>query len=369
MAKSIRVGLVGVGNNASAMVQGVHFYSKDEARLSLVNQHHGILFPRLCGYDIGDISFSCAFDVDDRKIGLDLGEAIWSPPNNYPRVVTEEIKTKAQVMAAPVLDGVPEFLTEAISISSHSQVPDDAVDDALARCTEQIRSTGTTVLVNFLPSGSDLATSFFARAAALAGSAYINCTPTPAVHSPEIHALFAECRVPLLGDDLESHFGSSLLHRTLLQALEQRGLEITHSHQINMGGNTDFKNLTHRGNHKKRSKMAALGFVAQSDRVNILPSGGFVPGLEDRKVAYILIEGLGWLGSHVTIDLKLQVQDSSNAAGVVVDLVRIAQAGVDRGIAGNLAMPYYFKRPLSAKPNTADALQAVREFDQAMRGQ
>jgi myo-inositol-1-phosphate synthase len=365
--KSIRVGIVGVGNNASALVQGVYHYTQNVNFEDLQPNYQGILFPKLCGYGIQDIEFSVAFDVDSRKIGQDLGSAIFCPPNNYPRVFEQDIVTGAIVRSAPVLDGVPQYLTEMVSVSedsNHGTGTNDAeLEQFFNYCTTVVSDTNTSVLLNFLPSGSDQATRFFARVAAAARAAFVNCTPSPAVHDAAILKLFEEAKTPLLGDDLESHFGSSLIHRTLLKALEQRGLEVVHSYQVNLGGNTDFLNLSHRSEAKKKSKMKAISTTSSSERVNILPSGGFLPGLGDRKVGYFVIEGRGWLNMPVTLDVKLQVQDSSNAAGVIIDLIRIAQAGIDRGIAGDLPLSYYFKNPLSDKLSTEEALKLVNEFD------
>jgi myo-inositol-1-phosphate synthase len=360
MNNKIRVGIVGMGNNASALIQGIHRYARpDESAAS--EGRHGIRFPTLCGYAISDIEFSCGFDVDVRKIGLDLTTAIFSDPNCYPRTATELKPAGARVAPAPVLDGVPPFLANTVSVADG--LSEEATPQDFVSCVDEVCRTGTEVLVNFLPSGSDAATTFFARVAAEARAAYINCTPSPAVHSPEIEEMFTSARLPLLGDDLESQFGSSLLHRTLLDALESRGLEVLQSYQVNLGGNTDFRNLTHRGDAKKLSKRKAISTSRASDRVDILPSGGFVRGLGDNKVGYIVIEGRGWLDMPVTIDVKLKVQDSSNAAGVVVDLIRLARAALDRGHAGYFPAAYYFKNPLGEKPITADALEEIKRID------
>ncbi|MGH8000633.1 MAG: inositol-3-phosphate synthase [Brasilonema sp.] len=359
--KKIRVGIVGVGNNASAIVQGVYHYTKNVSAEEIQPGYQGILFPKLCGYEIQDIEFSTAFDVDERKIGKDLGSAIFCLPNNYPRVFDEDLPTGATVRPAPVLDGVPNCLADTVAVSAESN-NDTELNRFFDYCTSEVINSNTLVLLNFLPSGSDQATRFFAKVAAAAKAAFVNCTPSPVVHDDSIRQLFEEAKVPLLGDDLESHFGSSLIHRTLLTALEQRGLEIVHSYQVNLGGNTDFLNLSHRSDAKKKSKMKAISLSSNAERVNILPSGGFLPGLGDHKVAYFVIEGRGWLNMPVTLDVKLQVQDSSNAAGVIIDLIRIAQAGIDRGIAGNIPLSYYFKNPLAEKLSTEDALEAVYHF-------
>ncbi len=361
MTSKIRVGLVGVGNNASAMVQGVYYYSDADGADAAANGREGIRFPALCGYKISDIEFSSAFDVDARKVGLDLGQAIFSEPNRYPHVLADAPLTGVVVQGAPVLDGVPIFLAEMVEVAAESSVGQAA--DLFDTCVRSVRESNTEVLVNFLPSGSDQATEFFARVAAHGGAAYVNCTPSPAAHSPEILKLFEKVRLPLLGDDLESQFGSSLLHRTLLNALQERGLEIVHSYQINLGGNADFKNLSHRSEAKKRSKQKAISTVGLADRIDILPSGGFISGLGDNKVGYMVIGGRGWLNMPVTIDLKLKVQDSSNAIGVTVDLVRLARGARDRQLSGYVPLSYYFKNPLGNKLATEQALAVVEQFD------
>jgi myo-inositol-1-phosphate synthase len=176
--------------------------------------------------------------------------------------------------------------------------------------------------------------------------------------------LFEDSKVPLLGDDLESQFGSSLLHRTILEALESRGLEVRHSYQVNLGGNTDFKNLSHRPDAKKRSKMTALNVSGSAaGKIDVLPSGGFIPGLGDNKVGYIVVEGRGWLGTPVTIDLRLKVQDSSNAIGVTIDLIRLARGAMIRGLSGAIPLSYYFKNPVGPKMSTEKAIEAVMRFD------
>jgi myo-inositol-1-phosphate synthase len=366
MNKQVRLGIAGVGNNTSALVQGVHHYRKTGECREGQPAKHGVLFPRLCGFEIQDVVFTSAFDVDARKIGRDLGDAIFQKPNNYPRLYRDEIRTDVTVTAAPVFDGVPPFLAEHVQVSADLAAA-TGTEQLFAACVEEIRRTKTQVLLNNLPSGAEQATLFFARVAAAGGAAYVNCTPTAAAHSKEILHLFEEARLPLLGDDLESHFGSSLIHRTLLEALYQRGIEISQSYQINLGGNMDFKNLSHRSDAKKKSKMKALSPAVNADApIDVLPSGGFVRGLEDRKVGYIVVEGRGWLGTPVAIDLKLQVQDSSNAAGMIIDLVRIAQGAFDHGLKGDVPLSYYFKNPVAQKLSTASALEAVRALDRQL---
>jgi len=358
------VGIVGVGNNTSALVQGVYRYSQPEGINIATERQEGILFPKLCNYEIKDITFSVAFDVDSRKIGRDLGTAIYSEPNKYPRIFEEDLKTGTIVQPAPALDGVPEFLEDIVEVDQVSKPSSEELDSYFDFCVEKIHLSKTDVLVNFLPSGSHKATQFFARAAAKGHAAFINCIPSPVVNSPEILELFEKENLPLLGDDLESQFGSSLIHRTLLQTLETRGLEIMRSYQVNLGGNADFKNLQFRSDAKQQSKKKAISTISSTpDRINIVPSGGFLPVLGDNKIGYLMIEGRGWLGMPVNIDLKLSVQDSSNAAGVVIDLIRIAKGAIDQGLSGYVSLSYYFKNPLDRKLDTDEAIEVIRSFN------
>lgn len=359
--QEVRVGLIGVGNNSCALVQGVHHYGSPEGRRSAENNADSIIFNELCGYAIDSLVVSCAFDVDRRKIGRCLNTAIFTEPNCYPRCTNIPLESGVKVSPAPVLDGVPDFLRAAIEVDDDSA---DDVEESFERCRAVVRDSGTDVLLNFLPSGSVKASEFFAAVAAEAPCAFVNATAVPIANAPAMRQRFEDRGVPVLGDDLESQFGSSLLHRTVLGALAQRGFDVHHSYQVNLGGNTDFRNLTSRAETKRRSKFRALGKNPYGEeRIEILPSGGYLRGLEDHKVGYITVEGTGWLGRPVVIDLKLKVNDSSNAAGVVVDLVRLAKGAMDRGMAGAVPLSYYFKDPAGEKLPTAEALAEIHRLN------
>lgn len=362
----VRVGLVGVGNNSCALVQGAHYYGTPEGRETSSRNGDSIIFDELCGYPIRSIEFACAFDVDQRKIGEDLHTAMFSEPNCYPHCVELPGDAGVPVSQAPVLDGVPDFLRSTISIG---KVNGSEADERFDECVSVAREAETDVLLNFLPSGAVKASEFFASVAAQAGCAFVNATAVPIANAKEINAEFERQGVPVLGDDLESQFGSSLLHRTVLGALAQRGFDVHHSYQVNLGGNTDFKNLTSRADTKRRSKFRALGDnpYGEDGQVDILPSGGYLRGLEDHKVGYITVEGTGWLGRPVAIDLKLKVNDSSNAAGVAVDLVRIAKAAMDNGASGAVPLSYYFKDPVAEKLPTLQALGEIQQLDATWR--
>lgn len=363
-ARKIRVGLLGVGNNSCAIVQGVAHYAT-AGRADAEAHRDGILFPSLCGYPIDAIVFSCAFDVDARKVGTDLHLAIFTEPNCYPRRVDLPAQSGVVVAPAPVLDGVPSFLEEAIEICDASNR--HSAEELFDACVAAVAESETDVLLNFLPSGASRAIRFFADVALSAGCAFVNATATPIAHESSLSAKYKSGCVPLLGDDLESQFGSSLLHRTILAALAQRGFDLKHSYQVNFGGNTDFRNLSSRSDDKRRSKLVALGTYSNNGQVEILPSGGYLQGLEDHKVGYIAVEGAGWLGLPVTIDLKLKVNDSSNAAGIAVDLIRLAKAAKDNGVGGAVPLSYYFKNPTGKKRSTEAALGEVRRLDDEWR--
>jgi myo-inositol-1-phosphate synthase len=359
----VRVGLVGVGNNSCALAQGVHYYGTPEGRRSAESHGDSIIFDQLCGYAIDSLVMSCAFDVDRRKIGHDLNGAIFTEPNCYPRCTHLPPESGVTVSPAPALDGVPDFLRGAIEVDDDG---DRDIEGSLERCRAVVRDSATDVLLNFLPSGSVEASEFFAAVAAEAPCAFVNATAVPIANASVMCKRFEANGVPVLGDDLESQFGSSLLHRTVLQALAQRGFDLRHSYQVNLGGNTDFRNLTSRAETKRRSKFRALGENSYGEeRIEIVPSGGWLRGLEDHKIGYIAVEGLGWLGRSVVIDLKLKVNDSSNAAGVAVDLVRLAKGAMDHGVAGAIPLSYYFKDPVAEKLPTAEALAEVHRLSVA----
>jgi myo-inositol-1-phosphate synthase len=318
MAEDVRLAVAGVGNNISALFQGAQLYRKmqnegvDEADLP------GIKRPRVGGIAVSDLSFVAAFDIHPNKAGKPFTEAVLAEPNNYPRLDVE-------------LPEVP------VTVRTGLATPDDAEPTSAAfRATvEHLRTTRAEVLLYSLPTGLQWAADGYARAALEAGVAFVNCTPEVVARSPEMLAAYQDAKVPLVGDDLASHLGTSVVHRALLGLLSERGLTLASSYQLNIGGNEDFRNLRECGASKRESKLNALAQDGvDTSNVEVIPSAGFIPHLRDNKVALLNIEGLGWAGTPVSLDLKLKVQDSSNAAGVIIDLVRIAAASARLGIAG-----------------------------------
>jgi myo-inositol-1-phosphate synthase len=304
MIERVKVAVIGVGNDISALVQGIALH---RATGSLV----GIRRPVLDGLGVGDIDVVAAFAISPEKIGRDLTEAIFLPPNNFPRLTSE---------LAPSGVTVRRGLTDATEAG---------------RVAEEL--AGAEVVLYAAPSGRPETAQAYAEAALLAGAAFINTTSDAAARDPQLLDRFAAAGLPLLGDDLTSQFGTSVVHHALLRLLEERGLTLISSYQVNLGGTEDFRNLVENGNTKLQSKLNALtADGASADRVAVAPLG-YLPHLKSHKVAHLNIEAQAWGETSVSLDVKLKVHDPSGAAGVTVDLVRMAASALRRHRAGYLA--------------------------------
>jgi len=332
---SLRVGIVGVGNCASSFVQGLSYYR--DAR----EPAPGLPHPDLGGYWVGDITLASAFDVSADKVGRDVAKAILARPNNT-RVFADVPATGVQVRRGPTLDGLGRYLSGEIAES----------DEAPADVADALRRTRTEVLVSWLPVGSQAATEFYAEAALSAGCAFINCIPVFVASDPAWRARFEQRRLPVIGDDIKSQVGATIIHRALANLFRDRGVRLDRTYQLNFGGNTDFLNMLERERlaSKKISKTRAvtsqMDVVPPETDVHVGPSD-FVPWLEDRKWAYIRLEGTTFGGVPLNVELKLEVWDSPNSAGVVMDAVRCAKLALDRGIGGALEAPsaWFMKSP------------------------
>jgi len=317
MTDRLRLAIAGVGNNISALYQGAAWYAKLASQGVAEQDFVGITRPRIGGLGVSDIEFVAAFDVHPNKVGKRFDAAVFAEPNNY-----------------PVLDVTPpavDFIVDE-GLRKDDAVPSSARYRAVV---ERLKASGAEVLLYSLPTGLQWAVEAYAKAALDAGVALVNCTPDIAARSPELLSSYEGAAVPLIGDDLASHLGTSIVHRTLLGLLSERGITLASSYQLNFGGNEDFKNLRDHGANKRESKINALTQEGvDTSNVEVIPSAGFVPHLKDNKVAILNIEGLGWAGMPVSLDLKLKVQDSSNAAGVIIDLIRIAAAARRAGLGG-----------------------------------
>lgn len=358
MADKIRVAIAGLGNCASALIQGVYYY-RDAQDDDFVP---GLMHVRFGDYHIRDIEFVAAFEVDTRKIGLDLSEAIFAGNNAVPKFA-DVPRLGVKVLPGPILDGVAPHMTEAFS-------PYDSNEIEPVNVTDVLRETEADVLINFLPVGSYNATRYYAKAALDSKTAFLNAIPEFIASDSKWAEKFEDAGVPVAGDDIKSQLGATILHRTLVQLMLDRGIKPKKTYQLNIGGNTDFLNMTveERLKFKRISKTDAVtSLVGNSIPTRIGPSD-YVPFLGDTKIAYIYLEGEKFGGFPVIIEAKLQVIDSPNSAGVVIDVIRALKIALDRGIAGPLigVSAYAFKHPPKQVPDYI-AKQWVEEFIKGIR--
>ncbi|MDN4640510.1 inositol-3-phosphate synthase [Agreia sp. PsM10] len=340
---SIRVAIAGVGNCANSLIQGVTFY-RDAADDEVVP---GLMHVRFGAHHVRDLEFVAAFDVDAAKVGEDLADAIWASENNTLRFAEVE-QTGLTVLRGPTFDGLGEYYSEMVEESEA-----EPVDVAQA-----LRDSGAEVLVCYLPVGSEEAAKHYAQAALDAGVAFVNAIPVFIASDPEWAAKFVEAGLPIVGDDIKSQLGATITHRVLARLFESRGLTIDRTYQLNVGGNMDFKNMLERKRlaSKKISKTQAVTSNIDIDLperdIHIGPSD-HVPWLDDRKFAYVRIEGHGFGNAPVSLEYKLEVWDSPNSAGVIIDAVRAAKIALDAGLSGPVeaASAYFMKSPAVQLPD------------------
>src|SRR5919204_1143653 len=336
-APPVRVAVVGVGNCASALVQGVHKY-RDASPDAFVP---GLMHVDLGGYHVRDIRFVAAFDVDARKVGRDLAEAIFAEPNNTVRFA-EVPPLGVRVSRGRTLDGVGQYLSEVIRPSAEPEVDVAGV----------LREAHADVLVNYLPVGSEQATRWYMEQALAAGCAVVNCIPVFIAREAAWRRRFEEQSLPIIGDDIKSQVGATIVHRILARLFRDRGVRLERTSQLNVGGNTDFLNMLERSRleskkiSKTNSVTSQLDYDLEPGNVYIGPSD-YVPWLTDRKWAYVRLEGRTFGDVPLNVEMKLEVWDSPNSAGVVIDALRCAKLALDRGISGPLLGPsaYFMKSP------------------------
>jgi myo-inositol-1-phosphate synthase len=350
---SVRVAIVGVGNCASSLVQGVEYY-RDADPASRVP---GLMHVQFGPYHVGDIEFVAAFDVDAKKVGRDLAEAIVASENNT-ITICDVPPTGVIVQRGPTYDGLGEYYREIITES----------DDQPVDVVKVLKDTRADVLVSYLPVGSDEADKFYAQCAIDSGVAFVNALPVFIASDPEWAAKFAEAGVPIVGDDIKSQVGATITHRVLAKLFEDRGVELLRTYQLNFGGNMDFMNMLERKRlqSKKISKTQSVTSqipheMAKAD-VHIGPSD-HVPWLDDRKFAYVRLEGKSFGDTPLSLEYKLEVWDSPNSAGVIIDAVRAAKIAKDRGIGGPVlsASSYFMKSP-PKQYSDDNARDAVEKF-------
>jgi myo-inositol-1-phosphate synthase len=333
----VRVAIIGVGNCASSLVQGVHYY-RDALPGEFVP---GLMHVELGGYHPRDIEFTAGFDVSAHKVGLDLGAAIFAEPNNTIKF-TDVPELGVKVYRGMTHDGIGTYLKDIIPKSTES------TDDIVGI----LKATKTDVVVSYLPVGSEMATKWYVEQVLEAGCAFVNCIPVFIASQPYWNKRFAQRRLPIIGDDIKSQVGATIVHRLLTDLFRKRGVRVDKTYQLNFGGNTDFLNMLERERlaSKKISKTQAvtsqLGHPMKAKDVHVGPSD-YVPWLEDRKFCHIRMEGTTFGDVPISCEVKLEVWDSPNSAGVVIDAIRCAKIALDRGIGGALNAPssYYMKSP------------------------
>jgi len=350
MAK-IRVAIVGVGNCASSLIQGVAYYrSLDE---NDPDKSLGLMHYSLGGYRPGDIEFVAAFDIDQRKVDRPLKEAVAAPPN-CTKVITNSLPDMpVTVMMGNILDGVSahmkSFPAERRFIPARRKPCDVA---------KVLRQTESDILISYLPVGSEKATAYYAEACLNSGVSFINCVPVFIASHKSWARRFERKRIPIIGDDIKSQIGATIIHRALTRLFEDRGVRIDNTYQLNVGGNTDFLNMLNRSRvkSKKISKTEAVQSQMDSplsaDHIHIGPSD-YVPWLNDNKICFLRMEGRGFGHIPVHLELRLSVEDSPNSAGVVIDALRCCKIARDRGVGGVLISPsaYFMKHPLIQFPD------------------
>jgi myo-inositol-1-phosphate synthase len=349
----VRVALVGVGNCANSLLQGVEYY-KDSPDDQFVP---GLMHVNLGGYHIRDIEFTAAFDVTTDKVGKDLSEAIWAHPNDTIKFA-EVQKTGIEVQRGMTHDGLGKYISEVVT-----KAPGETAD-----VVGILRDTKTDVVVNYLPVGSDAATKWYAEQVLEAGCAMVNCMPVFIAREAYWQRRFEEKGLPIIGDDIKSQVGATITHRVLTSLFRERGVRLDKTMQLNVGGNSDFLNMLERDRleSKKISKTNAVTSMLDYDlgaqNVHVGPSD-YVPWLSDRKWAYIRMEGSAFGDVPLNLELKLEVWDSPNSAGIVIDAVRLAKLALNNGVAGALGGPssYLMKSPPKQVPDD-EAYDAAERF-------
>jgi myo-inositol-1-phosphate synthase len=353
VSKKVRVAIIGVGNCASSFIQGLEFYKNADPNDSVP----GLMHVDLGGYHISDIEISAAFDIDREKVGKDVSEAIFSGLNNTVKF-SDVPRLNIPVLRGMTHDGLGKYLSEVIT-----KAPGSTVDIA-----QVLKDTGTDVVVNYLPVGSEAATRWYTEQILEAPCAMVNCMPVFIAREDYWQARFRKAGVPIIGDDIKSQVGATIVHRVLTHLFRERGVELENTYQLNFGGNTDFLNMLERERlmskkiSKTNSVQSQLATPMEKDHIHIGPSD-YVPWLNDRKWAFIRLEGKSFGDVPLNVELKLEVHDSPNSAGIVIDAVRCCKLGLDRGLSGTLEGPasYFMKSP-PRQVSDDDAHRATEEF-------
>jgi len=356
--KPIKVAVIGVGNCASSLVQGVEFYRN-------TNSSAGLIHDRIGGYGASDVEFVMGVDVDARKVGKDIAEAIFAAPNCTAVFQSDVPATGAKVMMGRILDGVADHMT---GMGERGFIVADAPEATRESIVAALRETGAEVLLNFLPVGSQTATEFYMECALEAGVGVVNCMPVFIASRPEWEARFRAKRIPIVGDDIKAQVGATIVHRVLSSLFGARGVTVEKTYQLNTGGNTDFMNMLDRqrlGSKKESKTEAVQAMLAQrlaDENIHVGPSD-YVPWQKDNKLCFLRLEGTQWGNVPMNLELRLSVEDSPNSAACVMDAIRCCKVALERGEGGALIGPsaYFCKHP-PQQFNDDVAAQLVDEY-------
>ncbi|MBW1998040.1 MAG: inositol-3-phosphate synthase [Deltaproteobacteria bacterium] len=357
----IKIAIVGLGNCASSLIQGTHYYRDKRPEDAI-----GLMHWEIGGYTPGDIEVVAAFDIDKRKVGKDVSEAIFAPPNCATVFCADIPPSGVVVQMGRILDGVSEHMKDWDE--RHTFLPADGPEPDRRRFIKLLKDSGAEILLNYLPVGSEEATQFYADCALEAGVAFVNNIPVFIASSPVWARRFKEKNIPLIGDDIKSQLGATITHRVLTDLFKKRGVKLDRTYQLNTGGNTDFLNMLnrHRLKSKKKSKTEAVQSVAatrlDNENIHIGPSD-YVPWQQDNKVCFLRMEGRLFGDVPMNLEMRLSVEDSPNSAGVAIDSIRCAKLALDRGIGGILEGPaaYFCKHPPRQYPDDV-AFAMTEEF-------
>ncbi|MDX3901127.1 MAG: inositol-3-phosphate synthase [Sphingobium sp.] len=359
-SQPINIAIVGIGNCASSLVQGIEHY-RDGA-----NDHSGLMHHRLGGYTPGDIRVVAAWDIDRRKVGQDVASAIFAPPNCTARFCPVVPPAGAVVEMGQMLDGVADHMAD--QPQDRTFQPADLPQPSRADVIRRLREAKADVLLNYLPVGSQRASEFYAQCALEAGVAFVNNIPVFIASDPDWAARFSAAGVPIIGDDIKAQLGATIVHRVLTDLFAKRGVKLVHTYQLNTGGNTDFLNMSNRKRlaSKKISKTEAVQAVAQArladEDIHVGPSD-YVAWQNDNKVCFLRMEGELFGGVPMNLELRLSVEDSPNSAGVAIDMIRCAKLALDRGLSGPIeaASAWFCKHP-PRQMTDDEAHKALEDF-------
>src|SRR5436853_2551494 len=357
----IRIAIVGMGNCASSLVQGINFYRG----FSAIGHSTGLMHRRIGSYQPHDIEVVDAFDIDRRKVGLDVSEAIFSPPNSTKIFCDKIQRTGAIVKMGCVFDSFAEHMRDQDPLRTFLPLEKESTREQII---EELRDSAAEMLVNYLPVGSEQATRFYASCALEAGLGFVNNIPVFIASDPAWAKRFADKNLPIIGDDIKAQVGATIVHRALVDLFRKRGVKVVRTYQLNTGGNTDFLNMLNRTRlaSKKTSKTEAvqsvIGDRLVDENIHIGPSD-YVPWQLDNKIAFIRVEGRLFGDVPMEIDLKLSVEDSPNSAGVAIDAIRCCKVALDRGIGGVLHSPSaYFSKHPPVQMTDDEAFRCVEQF-------